>query len=74
MNAFLAEKFFAPPREYQAVYAWPWNSAITQEVIRRADEKISFSALTFPHQLMRVIVLEQLYRWHRIIKGEPYHK
>ena len=35
MNAFLAEKFFAPPREYQAVYAWPWNSAITQEVIRR---------------------------------------
>ena len=29
MNAFLAEPFFAPPREYQAVYAWPWNSAIT---------------------------------------------
>ena len=47
---------------------------LSQEVIRRADEKISFSALTFPHQLMRVIVLEQLYRWHRIIKGEPYHK
>ena len=41
MNAFLAENFFAPPREYQAVYAWPWNSAITQEVIcRELDEML----------------------------------
>ena len=47
---------------------------LDKEVIRRADEKISFSKLTFPHQLMRVIFLEQLYRWFKIIKGEPYHK
>lgn len=47
---------------------------LSQEVIRRANEKISFSKLTFPHQLMRVIVLEQLYRWYRIMKNEPYHK
>lgn len=47
---------------------------LSSEVIERADEKISFSALTFPHQLMRVILLEQLYRWHRIAKNEPYHK
>ena len=41
MNAFLAEPFFAPPREYQAVYAWPWNSAITEEVIcRELDEML----------------------------------
>ena len=47
---------------------------LSEEVVRRAHEKISFSKLTFPHQLMRVIFLEQLYRWFKIAKGEPYHK
>lgn len=47
---------------------------LSQEVIRRANEKISFSKLTFPHQLMRVMALEQLYRWYRILRKEPYHK
>lgn len=40
----------------------------------RADEKISFSDMTFPHQLMRVILTEQIYRGYRIMNGEPYHK
>ena len=47
---------------------------LSKKVIQRADEKISFSKLTFPHQLMRVVALEQLYRWYRIMKNEPYHK
>ncbi len=45
-----------------------------EEVSRRADLKISFSDMTFPHQLMRVILCEQIYRGYRIINGEPYHK
>lgn len=47
---------------------------LSDEVLKRADYRLSFSAMTFPHQLMRVILLEQVYRGFRIIKGEPYHK
>ena len=45
-----------------------------ESVTKRADEAISFSRMTFPHQLMRVILLEQIYRGFRILSGEPYHK
>lgn len=44
------------------------------EVLKRADEKLSFSKMTFPHQLMKLILVEQVYRAFRIMKGEPYHK
>jgi len=47
---------------------------ISESLKRRADESISFSDMTFPHQLMRVILLEQIYRAYRIINNEPYHK
>lgn len=47
---------------------------LSQEVLNRCDERLSFSNMTFPHQLMRVILLEQIYRSFRIIQGEPYHK
>ncbi len=43
-------------------------------VSARADEQISFSDMTFPHQLMRILLEEQIYRGYRIICGEPYHK
>ena len=47
---------------------------LSQEVSRRADLKLSFSAMTFPHQMMRVILLEQIYRSFKIIRHETYHK
>ena len=47
---------------------------LSDEVYQRADWKLSFSKMTFPHQLMRLIFLEQLYRAYKISKNEPYHK
>jgi 23S rRNA (pseudouridine1915-N3)-methyltransferase len=46
---------------------------LSDEVLRNADVLLSFSRMTFPHQLMRVILLEQIYRSYRIQNGHPYH-
>ena len=45
-----------------------------EDVMKRSDEKLSFSKMTLPHQLMKLVLVEQVYRAFRIIKGEPYHK
>ncbi|MGM0836967.1 MAG: 23S rRNA (pseudouridine(1915)-N(3))-methyltransferase RlmH [Bacillota bacterium] len=47
---------------------------LSNEVMKRANDTLSFSKMTFPHQLMRLILLEQVYRAFRINRGEPYHK
>lgn len=47
---------------------------LSDDVLRRSNYKLSFSKMTFPHQLMRLILLEQVYRAYRINNGEPYHK
>jgi 23S rRNA (pseudouridine1915-N3)-methyltransferase len=47
---------------------------ISREIIEKGDFILSFSPMTFPHQLMRVILLEQIYRGMKILKHEPYHK
>ena len=47
---------------------------LSGNVIKRSNFSLSFSKMTFPHQLMKVVLLEQVYRSFRIIKGEPYHK
>ena len=47
---------------------------LSGQVMKRADYALSFSRMTFPHQMMRVVLLEQVYRGYRIMAGEPYHK
>lgn len=47
---------------------------IDEELKKKSSRKISFSKMTFPHQLMRVVLLEQIYRAYKIKCGEPYHK
>ena len=58
----------------QIVFVIGGPLGLSEAVMKRADYALSFSKMTFPHQLMRVVLLEQIYRSYRIIGGEPYHK
>lgn len=60
--------------ESSIVFVIGGSLGLSDEVLKRADYKLSFSKMTFPHQLMRMILLEQVYRGYRIMHGEPYHK
>lgn len=58
----------------QIVFVIGGSLGLSETVLKRADVLLSFSKMTFPHQLMRVILLEQVYRSYRIMGNEPYHK
>jgi 23S rRNA (pseudouridine1915-N3)-methyltransferase len=67
----LEKLFFLPKKRIVFVIGGPWG--FSADVYKRADFKMSLSKMTFPHQLVRLLFLEQLYRVFTIIKGEPYH-
>ena len=58
----------------QIVFVIGGSLGLSESVLSRADYRLSFSRMTFPHQLMRVILLEQIYRGYRIMNGQAYHK
>ena len=58
----------------QIVFVIGGSLGLAPAVLQRADYKLSFSRMTFPHQLMQMILLEQIYRGYRIMNHEPYHK
>lgn len=72
----LAEKIqkLALDGNSQVVMVIGGSLGLSEAVSRRADFKLSFSKMTFPHQMIRVFLLEQIYRSFKMIKGEPYHK
>jgi 23S rRNA (pseudouridine1915-N3)-methyltransferase len=75
-----SEKFAEKLREIslsgvnEAVFVIGGADGLNKEIKERADLLLSFSKMTFPHQLMRLILLEQIYRAFRILNREPYHK
>lgn len=58
----------------QVVFVIGGSLGLSDAVLRRADVKLSFGRVTYPHQLMRLILTEQIYRAFKIIRGEPYHR
>ncbi len=59
---------------FHIVFVIGGSLGLSKAVLERANEWLSFSKMTFPHQMMRVILLEQIYRSYRIMNHEPYHK
>jgi 23S rRNA (pseudouridine1915-N3)-methyltransferase len=70
-SGWLERRSMIPGKRIVFVIGGPWG--FSDEVIARADFRLSLSKMTFPHQLVRLLFLEQLYRAFTIIKGEPYH-
>ena len=70
-SEWLGKIFMLPKKRIVFVIGGPWG--ISEEVFSRADFRMSLSKMTFPHQLVRLLFLEQLYRVFTIIKGDPYH-
>jgi 23S rRNA (pseudouridine1915-N3)-methyltransferase len=70
-SEYLEKAFMMSRKRIVFVIGGPWG--FSEEVKQRADFTISLSRMTFPHQLVRLLFLEQLYRVFTIIRGEPYH-
>jgi 23S rRNA (pseudouridine1915-N3)-methyltransferase len=70
-SSILEKTFFLPKKRLLFIIGGAWG--FSEELYKRADYKLSLSKMTFPHQLVRLLFLEQLYRAFTIIKGEPYH-
>ncbi len=71
LAGFVEKRMLSGTRQLTFVVGGPYG--FSEAVYKRADAKMSLSRLTFPHQLVRLIFMEQLYRALTIIKGEPYH-
>jgi 23S rRNA (pseudouridine1915-N3)-methyltransferase len=69
--SFLEKTFMVSGKRVVFIIGGPWG--FSDEVYQRADFRLSLSKMTFPHQLVRLLFLEQLYRSFTIMKGEPYH-
>jgi 23S rRNA (pseudouridine1915-N3)-methyltransferase len=70
-SEWVKKLFLLQKKRIVFVIGGPWG--FSEEVYNRADFRMSLSKMTFPHQLVRLLFLEQLYRVFTIIKGEPYH-
>lgn len=70
-SRFLEKKMISGPKELVLVVGGPYG--FSEEVYKRASSKISLSRLTFSHQMVRLLCVEQIYRAMTILKGEPYH-
>jgi len=70
-SQFIEKLFTVTGKRIVYIIGGPWG--FSDEVYGRADFSVSLSKMTFPHQLVRILFLEQLYRAFTIIKGEPYH-
>jgi 23S rRNA (pseudouridine1915-N3)-methyltransferase len=58
----------------QVAFVIGGSLGLADDVLRRADRRLSLGRLTLPHQLARLVLVEQVYRAFKIIRGEPYHK
>jgi 23S rRNA (pseudouridine1915-N3)-methyltransferase len=70
-SSFLEKAFLLPKKRIIFIIGGPWG--FSEAVYAKANQKISLSKMTFSHQMVRLLFLEQLYRVFTIIKGEPYH-
>jgi 23S rRNA (pseudouridine1915-N3)-methyltransferase len=70
-SVWMEKTFMISRKRIVFIIGGPWG--FSDEVYRRADFMISLSKMTFPHQLVRLLFLEQLYRAFTIMRGEPYH-